>query len=61
MKGRSSPMLASMLDDGETVLLVARPSLWMVPLWSLEAFVLIAGLVRANPSLPPPIFSSAET
>ena len=41
------PMLASMLGDGETVLLSVRPSLWMVPLWSLEAFVLIAGLVFA--------------
>lgn len=41
------PILASMLDEGETVLLVARPSLWMVPLWSLEAFGVIAGLVFA--------------
>ncbi|MBC03371.1 MAG: hypothetical protein CMJ34_08740 [Phycisphaerae bacterium] len=46
-KSQTPPMLASMLDDGETVLLVARPSLWMVPLWSLEAFGVIAGLVFA--------------
>lgn len=46
-KVTTPPMLASMLDDGETVLLVARPSLWMVPLWSLEAFGVIAGLVFA--------------
>lgn len=43
----TSPMLDSMIDEGETVLLVARPSLWMVPLWSLEAFGVIAGLVFA--------------
>ena len=46
-KTSTPPMLASMLDDGETVLLVVRPSLWMVPLWSLEAFGVIAGLVFA--------------
>ena len=46
-KVTTPPMLASMLDDGETVLLVVRPSLWMVPLWCLEAFVVIAGLVFA--------------
>ena len=46
-KATTPPMLASMLDDGETVLLVVRPSLWMVPLWCLEAFVVIAGLVFA--------------
>ena len=46
-RGPTPPMLASMLNDGETVLLVARPSLWMVPLWCLEAFVVIAGLVFA--------------
>ncbi|MCP4833758.1 MAG: PH domain-containing protein [Phycisphaera sp.] len=43
----TSPILDSMIDDGETVLLVVRPSLWMVPLWSLEAFGVIAGLVFA--------------
>lgn len=42
-----TPVLAGMILDGETVLLVARPSLWMVPLWSLEAFGIIAGLVFA--------------
>ena len=42
-----SPALSGMIAEGETVILVARPSLWMVPLWSLEAFGIIAGLVFA--------------
>ncbi|MEC8322006.1 MAG: PH domain-containing protein [Planctomycetota bacterium] len=42
-----SPAVAGMVDEDETIILVARPSLWMVPLWSLEAFGIIAGLVFA--------------
>ena len=42
-----SPALSGMIAEGETIILVARPSLWMVPLWSLEAFGIIAGLVFA--------------
>jgi hypothetical protein len=41
-------IVARMLDDDETILLVVRPSLWMVPLWSLEALGVIAALVFAT-------------
>ena len=39
--------VASLLSDGETVLMVVRPSLWMVGLWSIGALGVIAGMVFA--------------
>ncbi len=41
------PLVTKLLSDGETVLLVVRPSVLMVPLWSLEAFWIIAGMTFA--------------
>ena len=35
------------ITDGETVLMVVRPSLWMVGLWSIGALGVIAGMVFA--------------
>ena len=40
-------LVSKLLSDGETVLLVVRPSILMVPLWSLEAFWIIAGMTFA--------------
>ncbi len=41
------PLVARLVSDDETVLLVVRPSILMVPLWSLEAFWIIAGMTFA--------------
>lgn len=41
------PFVASLVSDDETVLLVIRPSVLMVPLWSIEAFSIIAAMTFA--------------
>ena len=40
-------IVSSLVADGETVLMVIRPSLWMVSLWSIGALGVIAGIVFA--------------
>ncbi|MCH2160447.1 MAG: PH domain-containing protein [Phycisphaerales bacterium] len=42
-----SPAVTRLLADGEIVLMVMRPSLWMVILWSLNVLLFILGLVFA--------------
>lgn len=41
------PIVSRLVSEDETVLLVVRPSVLMVPLWSLEAFWIIAGMTFA--------------
>jgi membrane protein YdbS with pleckstrin-like domain len=40
-------IVSSLVSDGEIVLMVIRPSLWMVSLWSIGALGVIAGMVFA--------------
>ena len=40
-------IVSSLISDGEIVLMVIRPSLWMVSLWSIGALGVIAGMVFA--------------
>ena len=40
-----SPSVTRLIADGEIVLMVIRPSLWFVVLWSLGALLFILGLV----------------
>lgn len=40
-------IVSSLVTDGEIVLMVVRPSLWMVSLWSIGALGVIAGMVFA--------------
>ena len=40
-----SPAVSRLLADGEIVLMVIRPSLWFVVLWSLGALLFVLGLV----------------
>lgn len=41
------PFVSSLVSEDETVLLVLRPSVLMVPLWSIESFTIIAAMTFA--------------
>jgi membrane protein YdbS with pleckstrin-like domain len=47
VEGTVPAVVSRLVADDETVLLVLRPSVLMVPLWSLEAFWIIAGMTFA--------------
>ncbi len=47
VEGTVPAVVSRLVADDETVLLVLRPSVIMVPLWSLEAFWIIAGMTFA--------------